>query len=402
MNILGIVAEYDPFHLGHARQISLARELVQPAETLIVLSGCFRQRGDPAMFMPYDRAACAMDAGADAVFALPVLHTLRSAADYAFEAVSLLSSLGCTHISFGAETDDLPLLKAAASLLEEQPDFFRRALQEEMKNGTGFPRALESAMSAGSSSSGSPFSPETARLLSQPNNTLAICYLRALIRLRSPMIPVVIRREGNYASEDIIPSSPSASALRGALLRGDWKNALPALPSYSRSLVQEAFLTSRVLRPEPFDSLLLSRLRTMTSGEAESLPDVSEGLQNRLLREAKKSSSRAELLSRTASRRYPAARVSRLCACALLHIRPQDYAAAAAGPAETLLLALRPRSGIAARWEGLPVSILSSLKNTKNPPLWQADFLAWKIFAQCAGLPDNLPFSERIRTKEEL
>ncbi len=402
MSILGIVAEYDPFHLGHARHLSLARELVQPAETLIVLSGCFRQRGDPAMLLPHDRAFCAVEAGADAVFSLPVLHTLRSAPDYAYEAISLLSSLGCTHISFGAETDDLTLLQAAASFLEEQPDLFRQALQEEMKNGTGYPRALEAAMSAGSASSGFPFSPETARLLSQPNNTLAICYLRALLRLHSPMIPVVIRRDGHYASEDIVPASPSASALRGAFARGAWQSALPALPVYSRSLVQEAFLSGRALRFSPFDSLLLSRLRTMTPGEAESLPDVSEGLQNRLLKEAKRASSRRELLSGVASRRYSAARVSRLCACALLHIRQQDYSAASKGPEETLLLALRPRAGMTSRWQELPVKILSSLKDTKNPPLWQADLLAWKIFAQCAGLPDTLPFSERIRTKEEL
>ncbi len=402
MSILGIVAEYDPFHLGHAYHIAAAQKLVQPEETLIVLSGCFRQRGEPAMFLPHDRALCALEAGADAVFALPALYTLRSAEDYAFHAVSLLHSLGCTHISFGAETEDLSLLQKAASFLEDPPEAFRLALHEAMKNGTGYPSAMEKALSSVPGAAGSPFSPETSRLLSQPNNTLAICYLRSLIRLRSSMVPVVIRREGRYLSDDIIPSSPSASALRGALSRGAWNIALPALPIYSRSIVQKAFLTKRVLHTEPFDSLLLSRLRTMSVQEADSLPDLSEGLQNRLLREAKSAGSRRELLSAASSRRYSAARISRLCACALLHIQSKDYSSAAAGIPEILLLALRPHPAMTSRWHGLPISILSSLKDTKNPILWQADFLAWKVFAQCAGLPDDLPFSERVRTKEEL
>lgn len=403
MSILGIVAEYDPFHLGHERHIREARRLIRPAETLIVLSGCFRQRGDPAMFLPHDRAFCALSAGADAVFALPALYTIRSAEDYAFQAVSLLHSLGCTHISFGAETDNLSLLKEAAFFLEYPPEGFRAALHEAMMNGTGYPGALEKALSAAPGAGEAMFSAGTARLLSRPNNTLAICYLRALYRLHSPMIPVAIRREGQYLSDDINPSSPSASALRSALSRGAWNSALQALPFCSRSLVRRAFLTRRVLRTEPFDSLLLSRLRNMSTEDAESLPDLSEGLENRLLREAKNAFSRGELLSRAASRRYSAARISRLCACALLHIRSQDYSAAAAGPSETLLLALRPRAGMTSRWQDLPVSILSSLKDTKNPILWQADLRAWKIFAQCAGLPDTLPFSERVRViKEEL
>ncbi len=396
MSVLGIIAEYDPFHLGHQRHLLLARRALQPSETLILLSGCFRQRGEAALLLPHDRAACALESGADAVLSLPVLYTLRSAMDYAFAAVSLLSSLGCTHISFGAETEDLSLLRRAAALLEDQPEAFRRALRDTLDTGAGYPHALEIALGSDAS-----FTPELARLLSLPNNTLALCYLRALRRLRSPMLPLVIRRPGAYSSESVDAQSPSASALRSALERGAYDQALGALPDCSQKILRQALLTRRIFHPRPLDTLLLARLRTMTLEEAADLPDVSEGLERRLLKEARSAQSREELLSAVSSRRYSAARVSRLCACALLNIRASDPARAAEGPEETLLLALRPDRNITSRWRDLSVTVLSSLSDTKNPPLWRADLQAWKTWALCAGLPDTLPWSERIYTPEK-
>ena len=118
MRVLGIVAEYDPFHLGHARHLRLAREAVRPDAVLIALSPCIKQRGELSLLSPHDRAACALSEGADAVFALPVLWTVRDAEHYALGAVSLLAGLGATHLAFGAETDDLSLLRRTAELLE--------------------------------------------------------------------------------------------------------------------------------------------------------------------------------------------------------------------------------------------------------------------------------------------
>ena len=111
MSVLGIVAEYDPFHNGHLHHLQSAVSEVSPSAVLTVLSGPFRQRGTPALLSPFSRAECALSAGADAVFALPVLWTVRDAEHYALGAVSLLSSLGATHIAFGAETADLLLLQ---------------------------------------------------------------------------------------------------------------------------------------------------------------------------------------------------------------------------------------------------------------------------------------------------
>lgn len=121
MAILGIVAEYDPFHNGHLQHLHLSMDSVSPSAVLIALSGPFKQRGEPALLSPFVRAECALASGADAVFALPVLWTVRDAEHYALGAVSMLASLGVTHLAFGAETADLPLLQRTADLLEDSP-----------------------------------------------------------------------------------------------------------------------------------------------------------------------------------------------------------------------------------------------------------------------------------------
>ena len=120
--ILGIVAEYDPFHNGHARHLAESRKAVNPDAVYVVLSPCLKQRGTLSLLSPFDRAACAVHEGADAVFSLPVLWTVRSAENYALGSVSLLAGLGITHLSFGAETSDLSLLERTACLLEDPPE----------------------------------------------------------------------------------------------------------------------------------------------------------------------------------------------------------------------------------------------------------------------------------------
>ena len=120
MAVLGIVAEYDPFHNGHLYHLAEAKRLVQPDYTYVVLSPCLKQRGSFALLSPTDRARLALEAGADAVFALPVLWTVRDAEHYALGAVSLLAGLGATHLAFGVETPDPAALRSEEHTSELQ------------------------------------------------------------------------------------------------------------------------------------------------------------------------------------------------------------------------------------------------------------------------------------------
>ena len=144
MRIVGVIAEYNPFHSGHAHQLRQAREAAHADAVVAVMSGCFVQRGDAAIVSPAIRAKMALQNGAEAVILLPALWSVRDAEHFALGGVHLLTGLGCDSISFGAETADLPLLQAAADALES-PDL-PAAIQPHLSAGLPYPAALSAAM----------------------------------------------------------------------------------------------------------------------------------------------------------------------------------------------------------------------------------------------------------------
>ena len=387
MKILGIVAEYDPFHNGHLRHIAEAKRQVSPDLTFIALSPCLKQRGELSLLSPADRARCALEAGADAVFSLPVLWTVRDAEHYALGAVSLLSCLGVTHLAFGAETADAVLLRQAAALLESPDPVFQAALKEKLSSGAGYPAAVSAALSASL--------PAAEGLLDRPNNVLAVCYLRAVIRLRLSPEPVIIQRTGGYHDAGIDPAAPSASALRDGLARGNYA-AFSAVPEYTAGILRRRFLDRQVPDERIMDALLLSRLRAMDDREYLLLPDLSEGMENALREAARTSGSRRELIAALAGKRYPAARISRLCACVLLGVTKEQTEGVPL-PENALLLGLRKNPAMTAFWKSLPFPVISSFTEWKKAA-HPADLAAWRLWAQCCRLPDTLPFSEKIVT----
>ena len=386
MKILGIIAEYDPFHRGHLYHLSEAVRRTAPDLVFIVLSPCVKQRGELPLLSPSDRARCALEAGADAVFSLPVLWTVRDAEHYALGAVSLLSNLGVTHLAFGAETADVSLLSRAAQILEDPVPSFRTALKDGLASGAGYPSALSAALSE--------VLPEAAGLLDQPNNILAVCYLRAIFRLNLSVRPVIIPRTGSYHAMEISPDFPSASALRENLLRGNYTAAFEAMPDYTAALLRRRFLESHVPDERILDALLLARLRSMTAAEYSLLPDLSEGMENALRTASAVSRTRAELIASLSGRRYPAARVSRLCVSALLCITKDDVQNASL-PDYALLLGLRKRPEMTALWKDLPLPVITSFTDWKQTAA-PSDLAAWNLWSQCSGLPGTLPFTEKI------
>ena len=386
LKILGIVAEYDPFHYGHLFHIREAQKRISPDLTLIVISPCVKQRGDLALLSPAYRARCALEAGADAVFCLPVCWTLRDAEHYALGAVSVLSGLGVTHLAFGAETPDPELLMKASEQIEYPLPAFSAALKEKLSSGAGWPSAVSSALSA--------VLPEAEGLLEHPNNILAVCYLRAILRLGLSLQPLIIPRAGSYRSAFIDPSAPSASALREALLRGNYSEAFSAVPEFTSAILRRRFLDGCIPDDRILDSLLLSRLRSMNKSEYNLLPDLSEGMENVLSAAACSADTRAELIATLAGKRYPAARITRLCTCALLGLTRNQIESAPL-PDSALLLGLRKRPEMTALWRVSSFPVISSFTEWKKAA-HPADLAAWRLWAQCCRMPDTLPFSGQI------
>ena len=378
--VAGIICEYDPFHLGHKRQFELIRQRLPDARIVCLMSGCFTQRGMPALHQPAARARAALEAGADLVLELPCAFSVRDAEHFALGGVDILSRLGfITHLSFGAE-DEITLLKRGAVLLESPTEAFQRTLKDLLAEGHSFASAQGQALTACLGGDA----------WSRPNNILAMCYLRAMIRLNSPLIPLPVIREGDYHARELGHNRfPSATAVREAFRAGDYTSASAAC-DWELPL-------SPVCLPDSLDALLLYQLRRADVNQLSMLPDCSEGLENRLKTCAGQATSREELLALLKTRRYAHARLSRLCAHALLGVS-QSLLARHPLPEYVRLLGLRREASDLTsrlRLSHIPVIAKAADADRENE-LFQLDINAYDLWALGAGLPAGLMLRQPV------
>ena len=309
MKIVGILCEYNPLHLGHARQISMIRKN-SPGETAVVclMSGSFVQRGHPAIFDKMLRARAALEAGADLVLELPVQYALSSAEGFAAGAVSILGSF-CQEMSFGAEHPDREALMQTASALLS-PDFPAH-LRRFLDAGLSFPAARAKALSDMGTDNA---------LLSSPNDILAVEYCKAILSQRSPMVPAPIHRAGCYHDAEADPENPSATSLRALIENG--KDFRPYVST-------DLFADAPIHTLKQGEKAMLSRLRTMTDAEFEALPYGSEGLWRKLMHECRKKNTLEDILTAVKSKRYTRTRLDRMVLCAFLGLTGADLASPA-------------------------------------------------------------------------
>ena len=302
MNV-GIVCEYNPFHLGHRKQIDSIREKFGANTGIIcAMSGNYVQRGHPAVFDKTIRAEAAIRCGADLVVELPVTTSLSSAEGFAASGVAVLSRL-CDGLCFGAETADLQqLLGTAEALLSED---FPKLLRRELDTGRSFPAARQAALEK----MGLP-----GAILESPNNILAVEYCKAILRQSSPMQPLPIFREGSYHAKEAHFENPSATSLRIRLQNG------LEISEYLPEPAGLVFAGAPIHTLEAGQRAVLSRLRTMKDAEFEALPFGSEGLWRKLMRESRTQATLEAIASAVKSKRYTRSRIDRMILCAFLRI----------------------------------------------------------------------------------
>ena len=306
MKICGIVAEYNPFHNGHKYHIEKTKELYGATHIVAVMSGNFTQRGDIAVMDKFRRAETALKNGVDLVIELPVPFALGSAEQFATGSVSLLNSLGCVDmISFGSECGDLSLLEETAGAVlfaQQNENFFRY-----MKNGDPYPVALQKTIEQY-------YEEEIIDALAEPNNTLAVEYLKALGECGSSIKPVTIKRFGaGHDSSSTTENNASASMIRKLILSGQ------EVSSYVPELPETDFADIRRL-----ETAILAKLRTMTPSEIEKAPNVLMGLENRIYKAARVSGNLAELFMLIKTKRYTMARIRRIVMSVFLGIKKSD------------------------------------------------------------------------------
>lgn len=319
MRAAGIIAEYNPFHSGHAYQISQTRRLLGPECAVVCcMSGCWVQSGAPAAADKWTRARIAVLGGADLVVELPALWAVSSAETFAWGGVSLLAASGLvTDLSFGSECGDADALAAAAECLDS--DEYRAGLRRFLDEGMPF-AACRQAVAEGL------LGRERAAVLSRPNDNLGVEYLRALRRLDAPIRPLAVRREGAgyHDCGGERARFVSATQVRRWLSDGEWAAAEPYLVPGETGLLRGAGLC---LPPQPgAERAVLARLRTMTAADWAQLPDsgAAEGLPVRLERAGRAARSLEEFYALAKTKRYPHARLRRLALWAFLGLRAGD------------------------------------------------------------------------------
>ena len=279
MKVTGLIAEYNPFHNGHAYHMEQARRVTGCDYLVVVMSGDFVQRGEPAVLNKYLRARMALSCGADLVLELPVSYACASAEYFAGGAVSLLDCLGVVDaLCFGSESSSLSPLLETASVLAQEPEGYQRNLRAALKEGASFPSARQKALAG-------LVSETAAGCLAHPNNILGVEYLKALIRLESPIIPYSIPRIASGYHENQLDEKTgisSATSIRRVLLSGETATLKDHMPRACFDLLTASLPSASPVTCDDFSLLLHDRLREATPSALCRILDISQDLAKRI------------------------------------------------------------------------------------------------------------------------
>ena len=280
MKTVGIIAEYNPFHNGHAYHIAKAKEVTGADYCIVVMSGNFVQRGTPAIADKYLRAEAALLSGADLVLELPVYYALGSAEYFASGAIALLDKLGVADtLCFGSECGDISLLSEFAMQLLGENDIFKEVLNTQLKGGTTYPNARNAALQACA-----PHLSAHINVLMTPNNILGIEYCKALCRRKSNIQPYTIRRTGaSYHDASLSSSYCSALAIREAIASSAQLSDIRMLmPQSAYNLLETQYGKTFPILADDFSLPLHYQLLSEQSAGYTKYADIRDSLSDRI------------------------------------------------------------------------------------------------------------------------
>ena len=300
MATVGIIAEFNPLHTGHEYLLARAKEL---GNVVCVISSNFVQRGDTAIAPKEIRAKAALLKGADLVAELPVFWSMSTAQNFAIGGVSSLVNLGCDTLVFGSEEGEIkPLLELADILLS---DDFPLVLNRNLKDGITFASARQKACEELGCKTG---------ILDKPNNNLGIEYIVAAKKLGANLEFKTVKRQGADHDSAEEKEFVSASLLREKLLSGD----RDFCQKYMSADVLDLFSPDNLSDIKNIETSILAVLRTKTLEDLKKLPDISEGVENKLFSAIKVATDLNSLYNEIKVKRYPLARIRRLVLSAFL------------------------------------------------------------------------------------
>lgn len=358
MKVTGVVTEYNPFHFGHKYQLDRIKE--NSDAIIAIMSGPFVQRGEAAVTDKWNRAKAALLNGADLVVELPIIYALNTAQKFAFGAVDILNRIGIVdELCFGSECGDAEILKAAAYAIEHETPDISAKIKSLVKTGLSYPAARGKAFGD--------IIPDG--VLSEPNNILAIEYIRAIMRFNSSITPTTIKREGAGYHDTATTELASASGIRKRIFSGhDFNLPISDFPIYDT---------------RKLDTAVTAALRTYDEDSLSQINGVSEGLENRILRAAICESTIDSIAAAVKTKRYTMTRIKRILISALIKMtkniteQPVNYLRILGmnSTGMTLLRQIKKNSAIS--------TVIKAADYCSNDPVFNLDIRAQNIFSLC-------------------
>ena len=297
MKVAAVISEFNPFHNGHKYLIKKIKS--EHADCVVaIMSGNFVQRGEVAIIDKYERAKAALQGGCDLVVELPTVFALSSAERFAKGGVQIADALNADILCFGAENEDVTKLSQIADTFSDED--FKTALKDNLSNGDYYAKAVSKAIEQ-------ILTKEHSDMLSGANNTLGVEYIKAL--KSTNISPVAIKRLGAQHDSDItFENISSATNIRNLIRSNENYSDFTDILIHDYTDMKE------------LETAILYKLRTMSKDEIENLPDVSEGLHNRIFECARNSNSLNEFYDNLKTKRYTLSRLRRIVMCAILGI----------------------------------------------------------------------------------
>ena len=362
MRVLGIIAEYNPFHYGHLFHLKQSLRLSKADYTIAVMSGQFTQRGEAAIVDKWNRARAAIACGVDLVLELPTVYAAQTAEIFARGGIQLLNHTGLTtHVSFGSEAGELDPLQSIADILTVEDEEYKTLLKTHLAKGLSFPDARQKAVmdyNPGISES------EIQTALSKSNSILAVEYLKALKSSKSNIIPLTLPRiRTSYNSTRIKKGIASATSIRKEIMENGLSNRVNvAVPNPVFHILSDSFANGMgPVDNNSFGDFILATLRRSSLTEIASWMDVSEGLENRIKEYAQIATNIEEFLSMVKTRRYVHTRLQRILIHGLLNLTTKSFQEldAGTGPKYLRILAFSKNA----------MPLMKKLKETAQVPI---------------------------------
>lgn len=320
MKVVGIIAEYNPYHNGHAYHFSQSIAKTGADFSVCVMSGDFTQRGEPAMMNKWTRARMAVENGVDLVFELPYAFACNNAEYFAMGAVDILNRIGCvTHLSFGSESGELSLLLDAASLLAEESRELSESIKQFIDRGLSYPKArCEAVKKCGGH--------DAASVLNSANNILAVEYLKQIKVTGSNIVPVTVKRYGTgYLEKGFCENIGSATAIRDKMTETQELEGIRSFIPEETYRVLKTFYRNVHVKFNDFYSLLIYKILTCSSEQLSSILSATEGLENKMKKAIPKARDVESLIKSIKSKRYTETRIQRLLSHTLVGLEKEPF-----------------------------------------------------------------------------